>query len=113
MCILCIREHIAALLQIYARYPIQQVTLQPQCHGRDRVDNGLTRLGHIDIEDLLAVDALQARLGPQCRDEPASPLAEGRSDGRLPDSPHGCYAIFARRQDCAMSVTIGCEGFKC
>jgi hypothetical protein len=58
--ILCVREYIAALLQVHTRHPVQQVPLQTQCHGRDRLDDGSTRLGHIDIEDLLAADALQA-----------------------------------------------------
>jgi len=41
---------------------VQQVALKAQGHRRHWVNNGLTRLCDIDVEDLLAVDALQAGL---------------------------------------------------
>lgn len=107
-----VRENISALLQINTRYTvpmrvsvlhlttlklyIQQVALQAQSHRRDRVDNGLACLDHINVEDLLTVDALQAGLGTEGSNEPAVQIREEGAIRHLDYSPDGCDAILAR-----------------
>lgn len=61
----------------------QQVALQAQSHGRDRVDDGLACLRYIDVENLLAVDALQAGLCTEGCDEPAVQSGEEDAIGYL------------------------------
>jgi hypothetical protein len=65
-------------IRLHQRRNSQQVALQTQSQGRRGIDNGMTCFGDIDVENLLAVDALQAGLCAESCNEPAAWLVLGR-----------------------------------
>lgn len=62
------------------RRSLQQIAGQTERHRRRRLDDGVTRLDHVHVEDGLARDFLQRRFRAECGDEPGERAV---SNGRV------------------------------